>query len=123
VHPGTPLPGTPLPDGPGPPPDDPEEWTDEQWLAWLKATDDLAESPEPSLGTGPRITRSAGGQVLAQAMLGMAQAIFGRQDDEIVIVSEGDAEPEGEQPFTVHLVPDHPERSYVEFRRHSTETD
>ena len=36
-----------FPDGP---PADPEEWTDDQWLAWLRATD----APTPS--DAPRTT-------------------------------------------------------------------
>src|ERR1700722_554909 len=40
------LPGTvgamdgPQSSDPGGPPQDPESWTDEQWIAWLDATDD-----------------------------------------------------------------------------------
>jgi hypothetical protein len=104
-----------FPDGP---PADPEEWTDEQWLAWLQATD--ANAPVEGGGrpatTGGRITHSSGGQVLGAAMFGMANAIYGRHDDEVVIVAEGDSAPDGDEPFTVHLDLDHPERSSVVFR-------
>ena len=104
------------------PPADPEEWTDEQWIAWLNATDedqvidDLAE-----VETGPttlmgKVARSGGGQVVGQAMLGMAQAIWGTTKDEIVQIADGGGEPEPDEPFTVHLDPDHPERSTVVFR-------
>jgi hypothetical protein len=55
--------------------------------------------------------------VLGQAMLGMAYAIYGRRDDEVVIVAEGDSEPDEDEPFTVHLDPDHPERSSVVFHQ------
>jgi hypothetical protein len=96
------------------PPADAEEWTDEQWLAWLVATDD--EPPAPPASPLNRVTRSSGGFVLGQAMLGMAQAIYGRKDDHVVIVAEGKGEPDDEEDFTVHLDPDHPERSYVQFR-------
>jgi hypothetical protein len=100
------------------PPADAEEWTDEQWLDWLKATD--ADEPAKEVGAPPvtpmgRIHDTTGGKLLGQAMAGMAYAIFGRKDDEIVIVAEGDSEPDGDQPFTVHLDPDHPERSFVAF--------
>jgi len=105
-----------FPDGP---PANPEEWSDEQWLAWLEATD--ANAPLEGGGRpatpGGRITHSSGGQVLGQAMLGMAYAIYGRRDDEVVIVAEGDSEPDDDEPFTVHLDPDHPERSSVVFRQ------
>jgi len=100
------------------PPADPEEWSDEQWLAWLKATDEQPGAGEASapVTTGARLTRSAGGAVLAQAMLGMAHALYGRRDDEVVIVVEGGSEPSDDQPFEVHLDADHPERSSVVFR-------
>jgi hypothetical protein len=49
-------------------------------------------------------------------MLGLAYAIYGRRDDEVVIVAEGDSEQGEDEPFTVHLDPDHPERSSVVFR-------
>jgi len=103
---------------PDEPPVDPEEWTDDQWIAWLRATDaeaDTAESTAPVTPVG-RMTHSSGGQVLGQAMLGMANMLFGRKDDEVVIVSEGDSEPGGDEPFTVHLDRDHPERSSVVFK-------
>lgn len=104
-----------FPDGP---PADPEEWTDEQWIAWLRATDgDEVPATDPRPATlGGRVAHSSGGQALGQAMLGMAFAIYGRHDDEVVIVAEGDSEPDEDEPFTVHLDPDHPERSEVVFR-------
>ena len=103
-----------FPDGP---PADPEEWTDEQWIAWLKATDASAagEATAGPTTLGRRVAHSSGGQVLGQAMLGMAYAIYGRHDDEVVIVAEGDGQPDKDEPFTVHLDPDHPERSAVVF--------
>lgn len=112
------------PPAPGEPPVDPEEWTDEQWIAWLRATDADAEADAqarageddaPVTHVG-RIAHSSGGQVLGQAMLGMANVLFGRKDDEVVIVAEGDSEPDGDEPFTVHLDRDHPERSSVVFK-------
>ena len=103
---------------PNGPPADPEEWTDEQWIAWLEATD--ADAPagggnRPAT-MGARVVHSTGGQVLGQSMLGLAYAIYGRRDDEVVIVAEGDSEQGEDEPFTVHLDPDHPERSSVVFR-------
>jgi hypothetical protein len=98
------------------PPADPEAWTDEEWLVWLKATD--VEVAGPGAGDQPPAVkpRRAGAQVLGEAMVGMARAIYGQQHDEIVIVAEGASEPESDEPFTVHLDPDHPERSHVVFR-------
>lgn len=106
------------PADPGEPPADPEDWTDEQWLVWLNATDGEApveEHPRPTTRLG-LITRSTGGHLLGQAMLGMANVIYGRKDDEVVIVAEGNSEPETDDPVTLHLDPDHPERSSVVFR-------
>jgi len=101
------------------PPSDPDEWTDEKWLAWLKATDDLAsdELDESISEVVMRIVQSTPGLVIGQAMLGMAQAIYGRQKDEIVIVVEGNGESADDEPFAVRLDFDHPERSLVEFKR------
>jgi hypothetical protein len=104
------------------PPADPNEWTDEEWIAWLKATDgaadDLDGTEEPTAPTTAmgRLARSSGGQVLGQAMLGLAQAIYGVEEDEVVHVAEGSTEADPEEPFTVHLDPDDPARSTVVFR-------
>ncbi len=99
------------------PPEDPEQWTDEQWLEWLKATDDQEEPDDRPATPMGRVTRSSGGQALGQAMLGMANAVFGRQDDDMVVVEEAPDGPGDDEPFTVHLDPDHPERSTVVVRR------
>jgi hypothetical protein len=100
------------------PPADPEEWSDDQWLAWLKATDPVEHSGEHSVPVTAvgRLTHSAGGHVLGQAMLGMAHALYGRRDDEVVVVAEAGSEPGDDEPFTVRLDPDHPERSSVVFK-------
>jgi hypothetical protein len=100
------------------PPPDPEEWTDEQWLEWLKATDAEVEAEgrvRPASVAG-RLARSTGAQLLGQAMMGMAHAIYGQKDDEVVIVAEGNSEPEKDELFTLHLDPNQPERSSVVFR-------
>jgi hypothetical protein len=49
-------------------------------------------------------------------MLAVGQAVFGKQDDEVVIVADGQSEPTGDEPFAVHLDPEHPERSTAVFR-------
>jgi hypothetical protein len=104
-----------VPEGP---PADPDDWTDEQWIEWLKVTDAEAEAEAgaPPVTTLGKVTHSAGGQVIGQAMLGMANAIYGRHDDEIVVVAEGDGQPEPDEEFTVHVDTHHPERSTVVFR-------
>jgi hypothetical protein len=100
------------------PPSDPNEWTDEQWLEWLKATDDIpSDEPEELTSTVvKRMTQSTPGRALGQAMLGMAQAIYGRQDEDVVMVVEGNGETKDDEPFAVRLDPDHPELSSVVFK-------
>ena len=97
------------------PPSDPEAWTDEEWLAWLKSTDD--DPPEstdpPSLAS--RAAHSAVGVALGQAMLGLAKAIYGRSDEDLVIVADGEGPSLDDEPFTVHLDFEHPERSSITF--------
>jgi hypothetical protein len=97
------------------PPSDPEDWSDEQWIAWLKATDDETAEPTGPVTVAGRITHSPGGQVLGQTMLGLAQAMYGHRDDDVVVVVEA-GEPDDEEPYTLHLDRDHPERSTVVFR-------
>lgn len=97
------------------PPADPEDWSDEQWIEWLKATDadSAAEQGRPPTTTAGRIVHSAGGQMVGQSMIGLAQAIYGRRDDKPVIVAEANSEPEKDRPFALHLDPDHPEQSFL----------
>ena len=106
------------------PPSDPNEWSDEQWLEWLKATDDVpsGEPEELLLAVVNRIVQSTPGQLLGQAMLGMAQAIYSRQDEDVVIVVEGNGETNDDEPFVVRLDSDHPERSSVIFKPGSNST-
>ena len=103
----------PEPPVPADPPEDPETWSDEQWLDWLRRTDAEAAAGQP----GPRVTarwrdRPAAG-LLGAAMLGLRDAIYGRPDDEIVIVQEASGDPPDDDLPVVHLDPDHPERSEV----------
>ena len=51
--------------------------------------------------------------MLGTAMLGIRDAIYGRPDDEVVIVAEGPGEPPNDDGFVVRLDPEHPERSEV----------
>ncbi len=95
------------------PPADPESWTDEQWITWLQVTDDpLAEQAVPVTRTG-RAVVSAGGAVLGNAMMGLANALYGPKRDEVVIVEEAPGEPPTEDGYEVVLDPGHPERSRV----------
>jgi hypothetical protein len=103
------------------PPSDPNDWTDEQWLTWLKATDDVpSDAPDDAISTVVRrVVESGPGQALGQAMLGLSQAIYGRHDDDVAIVVEGSGEGTDDEPFAVRLDPNHPERSSVTFRSRS----
>jgi hypothetical protein len=102
------------------PPEDAEAWTDEQWLAWLRRTDDelgaLADGPERRRVTA-RWRDRPGATVLGAAMLGLRDAIYGRPDDEVVIVQAASGDPPDDDLPVVHLDPEHPERSEVVVRR------
>ena len=120
--PGVPGPA-PSPQAPGPlpggPPADAQDWTDEQWLAWLRATDDPADEDLQPAGPQPgRLATSSGGRVLGTAMLGLAQAMYGPRRDEIVIEQERPTDPPGDDEVEVHLDTKHPERSTAIVRRH-----
>jgi hypothetical protein len=95
-------------DGPGVPPIDPDEWTDEQWLAYLNelSASEGDGDDEPVTRTG-RLARSAGGQALGNAMLGLAQAMYGVQQAEVVVEAEAPSGP-GDEDLQVTLDPDHP---------------
>jgi len=103
------------PEGPAEPPADPEDWTDEQWLAWLEATD-----PGDDPGSRPRLAawrEHPVGSVLGAAMLGLHDAIYGRIDNEVAIVQEAGGDPPDDELHDLYLDPDHPERSEVVARR------
>jgi hypothetical protein len=102
------------PEGPAEPPADPEDWTDEQWLAWLEATD-----PGDEGDTGPRLAAWRShpvGSALGAAMLGLHDAIYGRTDNEVAIVQEAGGDPPNDDLHDLRLDPDHPERSEVVVR-------
>jgi hypothetical protein len=104
----------PPPGGSTEPPHDPEDWTDEQWLAWLEATD----SEEP-VESRPRLAgwrEHPVGSVLGAAMLGLHDAIYGRTDNEVAIIQEAGNDPPDEDLHDLRLDPDHPERSEVVVR-------
>lgn len=98
------------------PPPESAGWTDEEWIAWLDATDegsadpeDAAEPVSPSGAMG-RLAHSGGGQVLGAAMLGMARAIFGDEPEEVQAVAEAPGQPEEDEPG-LHLDAEDPSRS------------
>ena len=105
------------------PPLDPEAWTDDQWLAWLKATDeDAVEGVDPP-SLASRAAHSAVGVALGQAMLGMARAIYGRPDEDIVIVADGEGPSREDEPFSVHLDFEHPGHGSVSFSASDADPD
>jgi hypothetical protein len=97
------------------PPSDPESWSDEQWIAWLVATD-AADLEVVPASVAERIVHSSAGQMLGQAMLGLAQVFYGPKEEEVIIVAEGNSDPYDDEPFAVRLDPDHPEHSTIVFR-------
>ena len=102
------------------PPENPEEWSDEQWLEWLVATDALPPSApgddEPAPATRiARVVHSSAGRLIGEAMRGAHKAIYGR-DDDVVIVIEAQGEPHGDDPYDVIYDPEHPEQAVVVVR-------
>ena len=103
------------------PPDNPEEWNDEQWLAWLSSTDGAAEfseiNEENDDGSNPwRISRTATGTALGNALLGLQYALQGRPDDRPPIVIEASGDHKDDE-VEVHLDPDDPSASTVVIHR------
>jgi len=102
------------------PPEDAESWTDDEWIAWLDATDDpdaTDDSHAPRRrhrGRGPTST-------LGAAMLGLHEVIYGPHGNEIAIVVDAGGDPPNDDLPEVHLDPEHPERSEVIVRRATTQ--
>ena len=106
------------------PPADADEWSDQQWIDWLKKTDadastDVQETPTTTLG---QIAHSTGGQLVGNAMMGLAQALYGQQPQKPAIVAET-GEPGTDEPLEVHVDVDHPDQSYVIVRPHSESSE
>ena len=77
------------------PPEGWDDWTEDQWREWL------ANAPaDPDTGKAHPLTRAArtaGGSVLAAAMLGLEQAIYGeRPKAEIVAEADGEGLDDGD---------------------------
>lgn len=101
-----------------PSPPDPQDWTDEQWLAWLAETDAVdADTPAPARAAKPPAHHRGGmgGQMLAAAMTGMAEAIYGPREPPAIVV-EASGGPPDDDALELHLDPDHPEESVVVVR-------
>jgi hypothetical protein len=99
------------------PPDDPEAWTDEEWIAWLHATEAITE-PDTRV-FAPRLS-SPGGVILGAAMTGLAKGMYGEvTSPEIVIVA--DAKKRDDEDIKVDLDPDDPAESTVVVEHHEPE--
>lgn len=101
--------------GPEGPPEDPDDWTDEQWLSWLASTDGPDGGEGSAAHTRRRPTGRAAG-ALGNAMVGVYNALYGRPDDEVVVVADAPGDPPGDDHPLVRLDPEHPERSEVVVR-------
>ncbi len=102
------------------PPEDPESWTDDQWIAWLDATDD-PDATDPDAVTPKHWSRGRSASMLGAAMLGLHEVIYGPHGNEIAIVVDAGGDPPGDDLPEVRLDPDHPERSEVIVRRTTSE--
>lgn len=90
------------------PPDDPDAWSDEQWIEWLHATEDIADTDRRVFA--PRLS-SPGGVVLGAAMMGLQKGMYGDvQKPEIVIEVEAAGRDDG---MKIDLDPDDPSDSTV----------
>ena len=87
------------------PPADAETWTDEQWIAWLNATDpDTADEDRHR----PVKQHSTPSSLLGAAMLGMHEAIYGHQDKDILVVADDSGDPPQPDGLDLHIDPEHP---------------
>lgn len=111
-------------------PSDPEQWSDEQWLAWLNETDGAPPDGDGPGGSEPAgeteadpesepeeswRTKGVGTQLVAAAMIGLAEALHGpREKPAIVIDASGDKP--NDDGLDLQLDPEHPEQSVVVVR-------
>ena len=97
------------------PPNDAEDWSQEQWIAWLEATD--AASVDEADPEEPRpLRRTSAGSMLGRAMHGLHEALFGPQEDQVVI-EVGSGDPGGPEGMTLHLDEQDPAKSWVRIER------
>ena len=107
------------------PPADPEAWTDEQWLAWLRATDGAGfggSDDEDDLAPGTRMHRlhdAARGEGAGRGDARPSQRHVRHPERRGRRGGRGGRRPTERRPFhDVRLDPDHPERSEVVVRPH-----
>jgi hypothetical protein len=87
------------------PPADAADWTDEQWIAWLKATDAQAAEDE---GPHPVAEHSMPASLLGAAMKGMHDAIYGHHEKDILVVADDSGDPPAPDDLDLHIDPEHP---------------
>ena len=92
------------------PPEDAQDWSDEQWLEWLVATDQVPQADGPEAPWEPKV-RSAPVRMLGAAMVGMRDAIYGPLDRDEVVMEAPSGPPREPEEIEVHLDADHPEQS------------
>jgi hypothetical protein len=102
------------------PPTNPEDWSDEQWIAYLKATDLLQDdgcfeefSPVTRMS---RIARTTGGRMVGVAMRTLDEIIYGHRDQPAAVAESPDKGLEND--FEVELDLDG-HVVWVRFRRES----
>lgn len=103
-------------DGLNQPPADAQDWSDEQWLEWLVATDQVPQADPGEARWEPR-AHSVPTRMLGAAMTAMHDAIYGpaRRDEVVIQAPSG---PPGEpEDVEVHLDAEHPERSRAVLHR------
>lgn len=100
-------------------PGDAEDWSDEQWLAWLAETDAVPEhadgGPAGDVGLPSWRRKPLGTQMVAAAMVGLAEAIYGPRDKPAIVI-DASGDPPGDGGLELSLDPDHPEQSVVVIR-------
>jgi hypothetical protein len=99
------------------PPADAESWTDEQWIAWLKATDAEGADDEGPHPNEPSMPAS----LLGAAMRGMHDAIYGHHERDILVVVDASGDPPQPDGLDLHIDPEHPEETVVVVHRQPPE--
>jgi hypothetical protein len=97
------------------PPPESEDWDAERWIQWI------VEHPETGADRDRRSTRRPGGssvgsQMLAGAMLGLRDVLYGPVDDKLVVVQALDEPDDDSSHINVHLDRDDPAASYAQIR-------
>ena len=99
---------------PGAPPDDPDEWTAEQWMTYLRDTEDESASDDSRYA---RRFKSRPATIVGNAMHAVHDLIYGpREEPEFVIESDQDGD---DDDADVHLDASDPSASTVRITKPS----